>query len=1136
MKSFFQSLRFRLLVLIFLTFLPAMGIILYNGARERAEARAQAIRLTLQTTTHIADEFRTLTANTKQLLAALATLPELRPERDGDCGKLLNRLLRLNPAYANFGVADTDGNVFCSALPLSAPVNIADRLYFQRALSRRDFASGEFQIGRITGKPGLNFGYPLVGDDQVREVVFAALDINEFVQTLDINQVAEGAHAALPPDSVVMLVDHLGKILARVPDGEGWIGKSAAENEIVRQAIATNTWGTAEARDEDGVRRIYSYLPLRVNDQVSAYLILGIPASEAFATVEQRLRFEVILLAVVAIFTMLVGWVGGEVLLTRPIHALLHATQKMKHGELNVRTGITTGTDELSLLGRAFDEMAENLQQQTQARLESEKRLRTVLDNVPIALFALDREGRFILAEGKGLQASGLRTEDLVGRSVFDLFPALSETITKILQRALNGEEVTSVVSLPGATFEVHLMPGRDEQGNIRGVIGAALDISQRAQAEAQMRVQSAALEEGADAVAITDRQGIIQWVNPAFTALTGYTLEECRGQTMRILKSGQHDGEFYQQMWATLLAGNSWRGEIINRRKDGTFYNADQTITPVRISNGEITHFVSIQRDISAQKRHQREAEAEAMIAQAIGESLELRPLLERLLAAAVHAISAAEKGSILLTEADGSLRIRAVYGYHDPRVLEASFPHPDGYSSRAFRQQKPLLLADVQSDPSIRYRGEIEEIAQVQSAIVAPLMVHSRAIGVISLENSTRQNAFDEDDLRLLISLASTAALVIENTRLFEETNERLARLEALREIDIAITGSFDPRVALNVLLDQVTRRLKVDAAAVLLNNPQLQELNFAAGRGFRSRAIERSRLKLGIGHAGQAALERHIIYITDLKKQLDHFVRADLLAGEEFVAYFAVPMIAKGHVLGVLEIYHRSPLEPSPEWLAFLEALAGQAAIAIDSAQLFTNLERSNMELHLAYDRTIEGWSYALDLRDKETEGHTQRVTELTIQLARAMGISEEEIVHIRRGALLHDIGKMGVPDAILLKPDKLTDEEWQIMRRHPQFAYEMLYSIEYLHPALDIPYCHHEKWDGSGYPRGLRGVEIPLPARIFSVVDVWDALISDRPYRAGWSKEQALEYIRQQAGKHFDPRVVEIFLALMGYSQD
>jgi putative two-component system response regulator len=193
---------------------------------------------------------------------------------------------------------------------------------------------------------------------------------------------------------------------------------------------------------------------------------------------------------------------------------------------------------------------------------------------------------------------------------------------------------------------------------------------------------------------------------------------------------------------------------------------------------------------------------------------------------------------------------------------------------------------------------------------------------------------------------------------------------------------------------------------------------------------------------------------------------------------------------------------------------------------------NLEQVHLQLLAAYDATIEGWSRAMDLRDKETEGHTQRVTLLSEKLARLAGISEVGLIFFRRGALLHDIGKLGVPDAILLKPDKLTAEEWDIMRQHPQYAYDMIHPIEYLRPALDIPYCHHEKWDGSGYPRGLKGEEIPLAARIFAIIDVWDALTSDRPYRPAWDEEKTREYINEQSGKHFDPHIVELFNKLMG----
>ena len=191
----------------------------------------------------------------------------------------------------------------------------------------------------------------------------------------------------------------------------------------------------------------------------------------------------------------------------------------------------------------------------------------------------------------------------------------------------------------------------------------------------------------------------------------------------------------------------------------------------------------------------------------------------------------------------------------------------------------------------------------------------------------------------------------------------------------------------------------------------------------------------------------------------------------------------------------------------------------------------LREANEHLLAAYEETIEGLSHALDLRDKETEGHSLRVTELTIRLAQAYGLTEEEITHIRRGALLHDMGKIGVPDAILQKPAALSDEEWRVMRKHPQYVYDMLYSVQYLRPALSIPYCHHEKWDGTGYPRGLKGEQIPISARLFAVADVWDALTSDRPYRPAWSREQALDFIREQSGSHFDPQAVELFLRLI-----
>ena len=360
-------------------------------------------------------------------------------------------------------------------------------------------------------------------------------------------------------------------------------------------------------------------------------------------------------------------------------------------------------------------------------------------------------------------------------------------------------------------------------------------------------------------------------------------------------------------------------------------------------------------------------------------------------------------------------------------------------------------------------------------------------------------------------------------------QQIETQMQRLSALRNIDMAITASLDMRISIKIILNEVANQLHIDACDMLFLNPHTQTLEYIDGRGFNTGALRHTRLRLGEGHAGVAALEKHTVRIRNLSAAKDGFTRSPLLAEEGFVEYFAVPLSSKGHLKGVLEIFHRSAIDPDQEWLDFLEALGVQSAIAIDNAQMFNELERSNTELALAYDTTLEGWSRALDYRDKETEGHSQRVTEMTVKMAQSMGIDDEDLVQIRRGALLHDIGKLGVPDGILLKPGELTHDEMEIMKKHPIIAYEILSPISFLRKAIDIPYCHHEKWDGTGYPRGLKGEQISLAARIFSVVDVFDALLSDRPYRSAWTKEKTLEYIRMQAGIHFDPEVVENFLS-------
>jgi len=376
----------------------------------------------------------------------------------------------------------------------------------------------------------------------------------------------------------------------------------------------------------------------------------------------------------------------------------------------------------------------------------------------------------------------------------------------------------------------------------------------------------------------------------------------------------------------------------------------------------------------------------------------------------------------------------------------------------------------------------------------------------------------------------------VVVRNITGYKRAEEKIQRqfdqLSALRSIDLAIASGLGLNPTLSMILSHIIAQLNMDAADILLLDPNTKTLDFAAGVGFHTSALRHTHLKMGEGHAGQAAENLSILHINNLQSAPTDFLRSSAFKEEAFVTYYAVPLVAKNQVLGVLEIFCRALIAPDPEWSDFMSLLAGYAAIAIENAMLFKHLQHSNQELTLAYDKTIEGWSRALDLRDHETEHHTRRVVEMTLKLARRMNIPEENLVHIRRGATLHDIGKVSISDNVLLKPGPLSAEEWVLMQRHPIIAMELLSPISYLAPALDIPRSHHEKWDGTGYPEGLAGERIPLAARIFTIVDVYDALTSNRPYRLAWSQAKTLEYIRSLSGIHFDPNVVRVFLDMIG----
>ena len=487
---------------------------------------------------------------------------------------------------------------------------------------------------------------------------------------------------------------------------------------------------------------------------------------------------------------------------------------------------------------------------------------------------------------------------------------------------------------------------------------------------------------------------------------------------------------------------------------------------------------------------------------------------------------------GSLWLYEKTANELYPAVARGYDQDGKTAFLPPEkpgEGLVGYVFASGEPLIESNLHQSTHLP-ESVRSQISPDIAATIIPIRAAHKIIGALSI-STLLPRQLTPNEIHLLNTLSEIAGNTIQRTMLYEQTERRMQHLMALSEIDRAISSSFGLNISLETLLHHVTAQLGVDAADVLLFDSNSLELEHIAENGFHAKNVRLPQRRLDKSCAGEAILSRQMIKIEKIEDQQkdEHLKR--LSREEGFVSYYAVPLAAKGYIKGVLEIFNRSPIKPDEEWLSFLNTLARQAAIAVDNASLFTGLQRSNAELSMAYDATIEGWSRALDLRDKETEGHTRRVTEMTMKLARTFDLSDEELAQVRWGALLHDIGKMGVPDTILLKPGPLTDEEWATMKKHPAFAYEMLSPIHYLHAALDIPYCHHEKWDGTGYPRGLKGEQIPLSARIFAIVDVWDALRSDRPYRPAWPREKVYEHIKSLAGTHFDPRVVQAFLNMI-----
>jgi HD-GYP domain-containing protein (c-di-GMP phosphodiesterase class II) len=600
------------------------------------------------------------------------------------------------------------------------------------------------------------------------------------------------------------------------------------------------------------------------------------------------------------------------------------------------------------------------------------------------------------------------------------------------------------------------------------------------------------------------------------------------------ILKDAQKDDRFKKLDQSQEIRG--WMGIPLIERGEVTgciaidssqvdAYNLDTATLALAFAHQTSTAIRNA-RQFETEQRHFQEAETLRQSAEAITSSLDLHQVLDAILNNLSRVVSY-DSAALFLLEGDW-VRLTAGRGFPDnENVLDRLFPASNPLIQEIRESNKPLIIDDVQKDQRFEKWVAAD---QVHGWMGIPLKARGMLIGCITIDNY-KVGAYSEHDAILATTFAHQAAAAIENARLYERGEQQIRQLTALRDIDTAISSSFDLQVTLEYIINHAVKELDVDAATILLYNPDIQALSLYSNTGYKNkRKLSSFYIRVGESLPGQVALKRKLLQISHLNDTPDDKY-TKLLKEEGFKNYFGVPLIGKGQIKGVLEVYSRTDFNPASDWKNFLHTLSGQAAIAIDNVQLFKNLQRSNQELILAYDATLAGWGKALELRDKETHGHTNRVVKKTFDLAQRLGVEGEKLTHIMRGALLHDVGKMGIPDQILNKPGPLSEDEWGIMRQHPQLAFDLINAIPYLRPALEIPFGHHERWDGSGYPLGLKGEEIPLAARIFAVVDIWDALLNKRVYREAWEEEKVISYLENAAGIELDPDIVKTFLEMI-----
>jgi PAS domain S-box-containing protein len=850
---------------------------------------------------------------------------------------------------------------------------------------------------------------------------------------------------------------------------------------------------------------------------------------------------------------------------------------RFKDGQ--IKTGLMSASiieidDEKCILSITRD--IDDLRKASQLIEESERRYRTIFESVPVSIWEQDfvavydmleelrRKGvsdlatymtehpsfvKKAVASVKALSVNDASVKIFKGKSKDDLILSLDKILTKDAVKKFQDELLaiwnrqsffecdTENINLAGEKILVNIMmriPNTRE--GFKNMLISLTDITQRKQAEKELEMSEARyrqLIEQINVVVYQDHFGVPskpKYISPQVTALLGYTPEEWISDPNLYYKVVHPEDmkAFLDLDVQTDKTGDPFVIEYRANTRDGKIIWLHDEAVLVFDQNGKPESWHGVMYDITDRKNAEealRESEKRyrtifASVPVSIKEEdySQIFIMFEELRAKGITDFEDhANRNPEWLRKAMESIKVNEV----NEETLKI-------YKAESKDQLLKPLTVFLPEESMESFKKELQAFWDHASSYQRETVNTTLTGETIDVWISISIPTETQDYSRVLVTVMD----ISERKRAEEQIRLQIRYLAALRAVDMAISASMDLPITLRVLLNQVNLQLGVEATSILLLDPHTQTLKYSAGLGFQTPAIETTALRLGQSYAGQAALERRIIMAEDLNTKASRILTPEF-SQENFSHYIGVPLVSKGVVKGVLELFNRTPFKQDPAWFGLLESMAGQAAIAIENAMLLDEVQKVNINLRSAYDATIEGWARSLSLREGDAQGHVKQVADLTVELAQTAGYQGEGLLSIRRGALLHDIGKLAIPDTILFKPAPLTDDEWKIMKTHPVVSKRILNSIDFLQPAIDIPYSHHEKWDGTGYPDGLKGTQIPFAARVFAIVDCWDSLRSNRPWRKAWTDEQAWDYIINNSGKAFDPQIVEKFRQLLGH---